>query len=183
MAESETANRIEMPPGGTSVITAKLVQYLKESDTDFISDEQIAGDLGFQIGVNAGHYQQSLRACRRVLKDTGVAWHRIPSSGGLTRVHAELARDLAESASKHVRKTSHRQVLTLKGIDLKTIPDQERTKHLTLMAQHAVLSRLSTTRSAKAIEARGEFEAPSLKDMLDSFTKKRKQIEPAENGS
>ena len=173
--ETET-RRFEMPPGHSSTVAAQLVQYFKSEDGQFVADDEIKSRLGYDIAVGQEHYAQSLRAIRRVLKDTGIRWVRVPASGGLARVTAKMALELAETAARHVGRTSRREVSTLKGIDLATIDETDRSVHLALCAQHGTLASFSRGRTVKAIEARGAYKPPPLKDLLAGFVKPKKLI-------
>lgn len=161
---------------GHSQATAKLIEFLRNTDKDVVTDAELASIAGESCAVRGRCYASLQTALRYIERNHGRAFKRVPNSGTISRLIGTDGASVAHVARSSIRKKATRTCCIL-GITLEdSMTQEERRAHLSLSAQFgtiAVCARPSTTRKLTKMDAVAPLK---LDGILKLFRQPRRNV-------
>ena len=151
--------------------TLELIKALKDGPIGAtLTDAALESHCGKSVSPNEPGYSYLQSAIRYVRRHHGLYWKRIPKTGTLKCLNASECLDEMRGQRQRVHRQTGRMIQTARIADSGNLSDAERTSLRAYTAQAAVLHQMSSTNSAKAIEANGTTESKvNMAKLLESL--------------
>jgi hypothetical protein len=162
-----------MVPAGHSVVTAKLIEVLQRPSKigDVISDEDLTDACGRDTRTGQKGYNNLCRAINFVLNHNGLVWKRLRDADAIKRLSAPEIEDVAKRATTSIGRAARKNVTKLQCVPLDDVPETDRTRFTSLIAQHGAIAAFSKPDIRKKLEVREGVTFDPAK-ALAAFTRK-----------
>ena len=168
---NEIKQRLEGPGALARVkIRDRLTSLGRVTGTN-VHDEDLAAACDLTYMLTPKHRNEwrvwTLRACRDVLKETGVYWKRLCGAMSLRCLEATETLEVGRSDRRHVHRTSNLSVLKLNSIDVASLDEKQRSSARVECAQMATIASMSSTLATKQMESRNMQTALPLDHLFE----------------
>ena len=164
------ATRTRAPPT-MHATTLLFVERIKGGAlNDVYTDEQATKDSGFDCAKQNGNGRRYLAsAMRHVLNNYQVAWLRRRGANAIVCVPPEEVEAFASSQMKSINRKSKRTAKVLATVDLQSLDDTARNRHLLQRAHIGTVAQASGSAMYKKLEARNVRAPLDIGKMLENL--------------
>ena len=156
--------------GRMTLYSARLVEYIKASTAEVLTDEELTKACGKDTRVGCDGYPYLATALNH-LRNNGIVWGRIPRANCIKRLTTTEKHEKADGTRRHVHKQSKRALQIVQTIDVSTLTDAERKVQLVNEAQLGVLCHMSNGSMRRKLEARNVATEIDPAKLLEAMVK------------
>ena len=154
---------------GHSPVSAKLIEILRDSKADQLTDEALTAACGKDTRSGGKGYASLGVAIRYVAKHHGIVWERIPKAWAIRKLDSSQIVESTGRGMRRMGRIGKREVIKLGAVEVQALPIAERSRYNAHAAQLSTLVVLASRDATKKLETRNESSGLDLKRLLDAM--------------